>query len=50
MNCGPTKNQILEFLSIMSKLKVQNNPNLSPIEKETLKQTLDGLKRMAQQQ
>lgn len=50
MNSGPTRNQLIEFLAIMSKLKVQNNPNLSPIEKETLKQTLDELKRMAQQQ
>lgn len=35
-----------EFLAILSKLNVQSNPNLTDLEKEIYKKTIDELKKL----
>lgn len=41
-----TKEQVIEFMAIMDKLKIEFNPNLSTAEKEFLKQMIDQIKNL----
>lgn len=39
-----TQKQLAEVLAILNKLKIENNPNLSPYDKELLKSFIDEIK------
>lgn len=42
-----TQRQFIELLATFRKLEFENNPNLSPYEKELLKQLVDEIKKKA---
>lgn len=42
-----TQKQLIEILAAFRKLEIENNPNLTPYEKELFKALIDKLKDMA---
>lgn len=40
-----TQKQLVEIIAVFRKLEIENNPNLSPYEKELLKFLIDEMKK-----